>query len=75
MIETGLSDFHQMVVSVKKTNFRKLKPKIVRSRKYNKFLNECFREDFIEALSNNEIRNDNGFMAILNNHAPRKKKH
>ena len=29
VMETGLSDFHKMIVSVMKTSFQKLKPKIV----------------------------------------------
>lgn len=48
-----------MVDSVMKIIFRKLNLKIVSYRKYSDFLSESFREDFIEALSNNEIRNDN----------------
>ena len=32
VIETGLSDFHEMIVSVMKTTFQKLKPRIVQYR-------------------------------------------
>ena len=42
--ETGLSDFHKMVVSVFKTSFKKQKPKIVTYRHYKRFDNEKFRE-------------------------------
>ena len=42
--ETGLSDFHKMVVSVFKTSFKKQKPKIVTYRDYERFDNEKFRE-------------------------------
>ena len=33
VIETGLFDFHEMVVTIMKTSFRKLKPKIINYRK------------------------------------------
>ena len=59
IIETELSDLHKMVLLIIKTNFRKLKPKIVSYRKYRFFSNECFREDLIKVLSNNEVSNDN----------------
>ena len=42
VIETGLSDFHRMTVSVLKTHFRKLPPKIVTSRDFKKFENDKF---------------------------------
>ena len=49
--ETGLSDFHKMVVSVFKTSFKKQKPKIVTYRDYKCFDNEKFRESLIIYLS------------------------
>ena len=39
-VVTGLSDFHKMVVSVFKTNFKKQKPKIVTYRDYKRFDNQ-----------------------------------
>ena len=39
VIETGLSDFHKMKVSVMKTAFQKLKPRIVQYRDYTQFSN------------------------------------
>ena len=50
-IETGLSDFHKMVVSVFKISFKKEKPKIVTYRDYKRFDNEKFRESLITYLS------------------------
>ena len=44
VIETGLSDFHRMVVTIMKTSFRKLKPKIMNYRKYKNFSNDIFRD-------------------------------
>ena len=37
-IETGLSDFHKMIVTVMKTDFQKKEPKIIQYRDYNIFL-------------------------------------
>ena len=45
--ETGLSDFHKMVVSVFKTTFKKQKLKIATYRDYKRFDNEKFRESLI----------------------------
>ena len=50
-VETGLSDFHKMVVSVFKTSFKKQKPKIVTYRDYKRFDNEKFRESLITCFS------------------------
>ena len=43
-VETGLSDFHKMVVSVFKTSFKKKKSKIVTHLDYKRFDNEKLRE-------------------------------
>ena len=50
VIETGLSDFHKMVVTIMKTSFRKLKPKIIKQSKYKHFLNDIFRDSLLEEL-------------------------
>ena len=42
VIETGLSDFHKIIVAVIKMNFPKRKPKVVSYRKYKDFHNETF---------------------------------
>ena len=41
-IETGISDFHKMTVTVLKTYFQKQSPTIIRYRNYKKFDNESF---------------------------------
>ena len=41
--ETGLSDFHKMVVTVMKTSYRKSQSKIIHYRNYKKFSNDIFR--------------------------------
>ena len=50
-VETGLSHFHKIVVSVFKTRFKKQKPKIVIYRDYKRFDNEQFRECHITCFS------------------------
>ena len=47
VIETGLSDFHKMTVTVMKTTFEKLKPNIIYYRDYYKFSDDKFRENLI----------------------------
>ena len=42
-VETGLSDFHKMVVTVMKTSYRKSQPKIIYYRNYKNFSN-IFRD-------------------------------
>ena len=44
VIETGLSDFHMMVVTELKMRFQKLKPNIEAYLGYKHFDNECFRK-------------------------------
>ena len=83
MIETGLSDFHKMTVTVMKTTSEKLKPNIIHYRDYRKFSNDKFRENLISCLSTENIRIDcNGmekFLQIcikaLDEVAPQKKKY
>ena len=83
MIETSLSDFHKMTVTVMKTTFEKLKPNIIHYRNYRKFSNDKFRENLISRLSTENIRVDcNGmekFLQIciktLDELAPQKKKY
>ena len=79
-IETGLSDFHKMIVTVMKESFQKLKPRVISYRNYNSFSNQCYREDLLKELSNENFESDTieKFLEIcvnvLNKHAPRKKK-
>ena len=83
VIETGLSDFHKMVVTVMKTNFRKLEPKIINYRNYRYFSNDRFKEKVTSELSKVVLENiDKGFNKfldvckdILNMYAPLKKKY
>ena len=80
-IETGLSDFHKMNVTVLKVNFQKMSLIFIKYRNYTKFNDEQFRLE----LSNTLLLNcDLGiityekfhgiFMGVLNKHAPLKTK-
>ena len=82
IIETGLSDFHLMTLTVMKKSFKKFQPRIINYRSYKHFSNDTFRKDLIDKLSNEEfVINDDGLkrfcelsVNVLNKHAPRKKK-
>ena len=66
VIEIGLSDFHKIIVSVMKTTFQKLKPRIVQYRHYTQFSNDNFRKKLLENLSLENINtNSNGFEKFL----------
>ena len=83
VIETGLPDFHLMILTVMKKTFKKFQPRIINHRSYKHFSNDTFRKDLIDKLSNEElVINDDGLKSfcelsinILNKHAPRKKKY
>ena len=80
-IETGLSDFHKLVVTVMKTTYKKLQPKIINYRRYKYFNNEKFREELIqiEANGNNCDESFKNFTSscnvTLNKHASQKKRY
>ena len=50
VIETSLSDFHKLTVTIMKANFQKHPPEIVNYRKYKNFNNEMFRNDLLQEL-------------------------
>ena len=51
VVETGLSDFHRMIVTVMKTSFQRLLPKIRHYRNYSNYDNNIFRVSLINELS------------------------
>ena len=51
MIETGVSDFHKMRVTVMKMHFPKMKPQAVSCRKYKDFQNETFLDSLRQKLN------------------------
>ena len=82
-IETGLSEFHKMALTVMKKSFQKYKPRIIKFRDYRHFQNNAFREDLLSELLNFNIEiSDEGFTEFcqtynkhLNYHAPCKEKY
>ena len=80
VIETGLSDFHLMTLTVMKKSFKKFQPNF---RCYNYFSNDTFRKDLIDKLSNEKfVINEDGLkrfcelsVNVLNKYVPRKKKY
>ena len=83
MIEAGLSHFHMMTVTVMKTTYEKLKPRIVNYRDYKNFCNDTFWQVLLGKLSTENINtNWSGFEKPLqicidtsNIFAPCKKKY
>ena len=52
VVETGLSDFHRMKVTVMKTTFKKFEPKMIRYGDYKNFQNDQHRDKLTPKLSN-----------------------
>ena len=84
VIETGLSDFHGMTVSVLKIHFRKLPPRIISYRDFSNYHYVNFINSLTEVLF--EVENTAFFVKdpdclykvcneVLNQHAPHKKKY
>ena len=80
-VETSLSDFRRKIVTVMKTSFQRLPPKIRHYRDYSNYDNNIFRVSLFNELSklNVEAIDLNKFVTAcidtLNNHAPSKKKY
>ena len=82
VIETGLSDFHKMTVTVMKATFQKLDPKLIHYRDYRKYCNDSFRQDLLSTLVMENINLSNGlqkfidiYIKTLDKFSPRKKKY
>ena len=81
VIETGLSDFHLLTITVLKTTFRKRPPKVVKYRDYKHYSYWRFQHDLNIAFAGidlSEISNEEYFsllMEILDKHAPLKTKY
>ena len=81
VVETRLSDFHLMTLTVLRKSFKTFQPKLIKYRSYKTF--EAYRETLINnLLKENFINNDDSFQRFcdislnaLNKHAPCKKKH
>ena len=79
VIETGLSDFHKMSLTVMKVFYNKQKPKIIQYRKYKDFSNEAFMHELERASSRFCQISFGKFKRIVDNipqkHAPIKKRY
>ena len=83
VIETGLSDFHLMTLTVMRKSFKKLKPRVINYRSYKHFSNDVFRESLLGKLSQQTfVSNDYGFekfcnitLKALDKYAPKIAKH
>ena len=84
VIETGLSDFHRMTVSVPKMHFRKLPPKVITYRNFSNYDNANFKNSLNDVLNEHEsqehLLNDPDCFykvcaEVLNRYAPQKKKY
>ena len=80
-VETGLSDFHKMFVTVLKTTFPKQGPTVINYRNYKKYDENVFKSDLREELQKVELSDlnyssfENAFDRLLYKHAPIKKKY
>ena len=81
VLESGLSDFHKLVVSVLKSYFKKEDPKVIYYRDYKYFDNEMFSNELenelkkIGSLTLNYDIFKNVCMDAINKHAPLKRKY
>ena len=77
----GLSDFHKLTVTVLKSYYKKLEPKVIRYRDYRKFSNEAFQAELLKKLAyvgNQEDKLEalkNVTLSILDRLAPQKKRY
>jgi hypothetical protein len=80
VIETGLSDFHKMTITVLKTYFQKQSPVRIKYRNYKKFDDTSFRNELLKKLDTINLEHityddfHTAFMSTLENHAPLKEK-
>ena len=83
MIETGLSDFHKMVVAVMKIHFPKMKPRVIRYQKDKTFNNDAFVNTLRHELTKQKkLLDKKGLDAfseicsdVLDKHAPQRKRY
>ena len=78
-VETGLSDFHKMVLTVLKTTYHKAGPTVMNYRDYKNFSEQTFKQDLreeLECIKSSDLNYDsfqNCFEKVLDKHAPMKK--
>ena len=59
VVETGLSDFHKLTITVMKCSFQKQSPKVIYYRNYKYFDNDDFKANLCNKLSFYVFRNLN----------------
>ena len=80
-IETGLSDFHKLTVTVLKTHFPKLKQNIVNYRHYKGFVHDYSWSELLQEInsSDSDLTNFKDLQytpqRVLDKHAPLKKRY
>ena len=74
--DTGLSDFHKMVISSFKCTFEKRNPKEVVYRDYKNFDNNIFRNDLNRVIEDSQdwAAYEKNILSVLDRHAPVKRK-
>ena len=81
VIETGISDFHKILVTVMKTHYERQKAKTIQYRNYKHFHEQSFNFELNNELlkidtNNTELKEVNEiFLKVLDKHAPRKQKY
>ena len=55
VIETELSDFHLITLTVVRINFKKIKPRIINYRSYDNFSNEYYRKCLLNELKKGDL--------------------
>ena len=81
IIETNLSDFHRLTITVMKMNFIKPTPKILYYRNYKYFSNELFKNDLLQEIDKQGVHNleckdfEYIFLNTLHKLAPLKKRY
>ena len=81
VLETGISDFHKLTLTIMKSSFYKQEPNIFNYRNYKKFNNESFRNDLLYEISKKGFHDvicgefETLFLKTLNKHAPMKTKY
>ena len=82
-IETGLSDFHKMSLTIMKVFYKKQKANVIRYRSYRNFDNEAFIDELQVAFSDRYDDTENLIFSTFKNvidhslkkHAPLKKRY
>ena len=79
MVETGISDFHRMILTQLKLTFEKLPPKTITFRDYKHFNKDKFERDLVFTLASNPASTYSydqfllTFEIVLDKHAPVKR--